>query len=99
MADKTWKRHERETAAIVGGQRQPNIGTRQEDVKHPLFSFQVKHRKTMPVWFTKAVDQARGDANNKIPIAVFCLSRQGIKTRRYFVIDEEAWMDLHGDPT
>ena len=92
----TWKRHEREVAAIVGGKREPNTGEPHEDVSHPLFSFQVKHRRKFPIWFRVALNQARNDAKEKIPVAVFAVSKQGIKTQRFFVLDEQAWLDLHG---
>lgn len=94
---RNWKHHERQVAKLCGAERQPNVGRPQEDCSHPLFSFQVKHREQMPQWFLEALDQARGDANGKVPVVVFCLSSQGIKTRRFFLVDEIGWLDLHGN--
>lgn len=99
MADKPWKRVERELAALVGGIRQPNTGGHHEDVSHTLFSFQVKKRNSMPDWFTQAIKQAINDApSGKVPTTVFALTKRGRgnKTEWFFVLDLDAWLDLHG---
>lgn len=42
------------------------------DIKHPWFSLEVKHGKSIPVFFTKAMAQARASVRkNQTPVVVF----------------------------
>jgi len=94
-----WKRHERQVAALLGkgSKRIPNSGYGQPDVSHDLFGVEVKHRKSFPSWLQEAVAQARTNCpSTKVPLTVFCVSKRGQKTQRYFVLDQVAWLDLHG---
>lgn len=52
MRTKTWKNTERKVAQIVGGDRVGNSGKNTEDVEHPIFSIEVKHRAGIPLLIT-----------------------------------------------
>jgi hypothetical protein len=74
VTDKTWKKIERQVAALLGGERVPVTGRQRgsaPDVTHPVLSIEVKHRKELPDWLLDALRQAeasrRGD---QIPIAI-----------------------------
>ena len=74
MTDKNWKRSERRTAAIVGGERIPVSGRARGDVPdiaHPWLSIEVKHRKSLPNWIIDAMSQARAAArSDQLPCAI-----------------------------
>lgn len=73
MADKTWKKAEREVAARIGGVRTANhaLGLKTPDCESDWLSVEVKHRKTLPAWLVGALDQARRNAApGKLAIAV-----------------------------
>jgi hypothetical protein len=74
MPTRTWKHTERAVAAKLGGKRQHFEA---EDISHPIWSVQVKHRS--PANYPKRVsdwlNQARVDApEGKIPLLVIHLS-------------------------
>lgn len=98
MGNQGWKRVERELAAIMGGKRLPSNGSAQPDVVvEGMFSVESKARQSMPDWFIDAVEQARRSAfAGTVPVTVFQWHRPGIKTRRFFVLDERSWAELHG---
>lgn len=52
MNRNTWKQHERDIAADLGGRRIPVSGIDRDgaDVLTPLFAVQVKVRKALPSW-------------------------------------------------
>lgn len=62
MADKRWKRAERDIAALLGGVRLPNTGYGQPDVIAGRLAVQLKTKAQLPAWFTDAVDQNIRDA-------------------------------------
>lgn len=68
----TWKRRERQVAAILGGKRTGPTGRDDVDVQHPLVAVEVKARKALPVWAMQCLEQARSarSAGGKPPIAV-----------------------------
>jgi len=74
MADKAWKRTERQVAALLGGTRVPMTGRARgstPDVTHPLLAVEVKHRKSIPAWLRDAVDQAQASVRGaQLPIVV-----------------------------
>jgi len=51
-ARSTWKQHERDVAADLGGRRIPVTGVDRNgaDVETPLFAVQVKVRRALPAW-------------------------------------------------
>jgi len=74
MTDRAWKRTERRTAAILGGERVPITGRQRgdaPDVAHPWLSIECKHRKRLPVWIIDAMSQARAAArSDQLPVAI-----------------------------
>lgn len=76
MADKAWKRHERETARLLGGQRHRVTGLERgaaPDVEHDHLSIECKLRDKFPKIWRSALDQAEASSKNsdKVPIAVY----------------------------
>lgn len=58
MNAQRWKRQEREVAAALGGDRLPNAGRGQPDVRAVLqngipLAIQVKTRLELPAWLTR----------------------------------------------
>jgi hypothetical protein len=72
MTEKAWKATERKIASCLGGQRIPVNGRGdQPDIAHPALSIECKHRRTIPVSHTGALEQARKSATkDELPIAV-----------------------------
>lgn len=67
----TWKAVERRVASISGGKRVGATGRNTEDVAHSAFSFEVKHRATLPTWLTATYSQAKRNAPiGKTPLVV-----------------------------
>jgi hypothetical protein len=55
----TWKHAERQIARRLGGRRVPVSGRAgQPDIAHSWLSIEVKHRRRLPQWLTKALLQA-----------------------------------------
>jgi hypothetical protein len=101
-----WKRHEREVAEQLGVRRNPNSGEGRADIDAPPFSIQHKlHAKSLPAWFTEAMEQAKRDAGcDDIPVVVHSLSQKGKPTQRWVVMEWEGFhscydfiMDLERD--
>jgi hypothetical protein len=70
MRTNNWKNVEREVARLFGGKRTGNNGDSRRDVEHPIFSIEVKHRKTFPDWLHSAYGQADREKEHRIPIVV-----------------------------
>lgn len=74
MSDKTWKAIERRVADYFGGVRVPVTGRQRgsaPDIQHDFFSFEVKHRKTLPEWLFDAINQAEESrTNGQVPLVV-----------------------------
>jgi hypothetical protein len=68
----TWKHAERQIAKRLGGRRVPVTGRAgQPDVAHPWLSIEVKHRRRLPQWLIKAMEQAERSATpGQLPLAV-----------------------------
>ena len=98
MGDKPWKRAERQVAAALGTTRNPNNGRRQADIDAGPFAVEHKTRKTIPAWLTSALRQASASADGRTPIVVLTHVRQGVKAKRYVVLDFSDWAAWHGDP-
>lgn len=103
MADRTWKRIERCIAQRLGGERVPVSGRQRgdnPDIRHPLLSLEVKHRKLLPDWLHEAMGQAvASQRNGQIPTVVLHQNRQQISDS--FVVirlsDFVEWFDPKGD--
>ena len=92
MSERTWKRAEREIAAVLGGTRVPITGRQRgdvPDVEQEWFAVEVKHRGRLPAFIHDAMDQAEAAAvgTDKVPLVV--LHEKGM---RY--IDSYAMMRL-----
>ncbi len=88
MSGARWKNQERAVAGLFGGQRLPNIGRGQPDVRLPGWGLQVKTRHELPAWLWSAVQQAERDAGpDERPAVVLCEVRPGVKARRLVVLD------------
>jgi len=84
MADKSWKRAERDIASLFGVRRNPNNGERREDISHTRLSVEVKHGAQIPKLIIDAMKQARKNApEGRIPIVA--LHPKG-SHRRYAVL-------------
>ncbi len=102
MSTQRWKRAEREIATALGGQRLPNTGRGNPDVltTDGRYAVQVKTRETLPTWLTDAVEQAKRDAGDRLPLVVLNEVTQGKKARRLIVLDFDVWAVLsHGART
>ena len=66
----TWKHCERTIASLLGGVRTGCNGESRRDVEHPLWSIEVKHRKSLPEWLHSAMDQAIIEAEHRVPMVV-----------------------------
>lgn len=58
----------------MGGRRVPVTGRQRgdaPDVEHPIFSIEVKHRETLPVWLYEAMGQAEASVRGEqIPLVI-----------------------------
>jgi hypothetical protein len=62
MRSTAWKRHERQTAQLLGGKRNcrgADFGQSIADVEHPVFSVEVKYRKKLPQLWREGLAQAK----------------------------------------
>ncbi len=97
VSGQRWKAQERAVAAALGGQRLPNTGASQCDVRAPGWAVQVKSRTALPAWLWSAVEQATRDAGlDERPALVLCEVRPGVKARRLVVLDLELFAALIG---
>jgi len=96
MSGQRWKAQERQVAKALGGQRLPNNGRGQPDVRAPgNLAVQVKTRTTLPGWLWSALDQAERDAApDETPIVVLSQVQAGRKARRVVCLDIDAFVAL-----
>ena len=92
MADKAWKRQERQVAAKMGSRRNPNTGESRIDIDAGPFAVEHKARRRLPGWLTGALRQARDGADGRTPIVVLSEVRQGVKAQRYVLLSLEDWL-------
>lgn len=97
MADKRWKKWEREVAKVLGGIRIPTSGSAQfpgeeGDVYHPKFEIECKDRTKMETvtWFMEVVGRAK--KSGKIPI--LALKRKGQRGGKLVVLRIEDFLAL-----
>ncbi len=94
----TWKHVERAVAKRLGGQRVPVSGRAgQPDIAHSWLAIEVKHRRKLPQWLTKALEQAEQAARpGQLPIAV--LHQHGDRySESLVVLRLAAFQDWFGD--
>ena len=95
MSGARWKSQERAVAVALGGQRLPNVGAGQCDVRAPGWAVQVKTRRELPAWLWAAVAQAERDAGpGERPAVVLSEVSQGRKARRLVVLDFDLFCAL-----
>lgn len=73
MTSTAWKDLERTTAKALGGTRNSrggDFGKSAPDVEHSLFTIETKYRKTLPVFLTRGIAQARSYSKTKTPLLV-----------------------------
>jgi len=101
MSGQRWKAQERQVAKALGGQRLPNIGRGQCDVRAPGWALQVKTRTALPGWLWAAMDQAERDVGpDEAPAVVLCEVKAGRKAKRLAVLDFDRFAALiAGGPT
>lgn len=100
MADKNWKRAEREIAKRIGGERVPITGRIRgsaPDIEHEWLSVECKQRRRLPAWIKDAMSQAKASARgHQLPIAV--LHESGLPYSRSLVVLElQAFVDHFGE--
>lgn len=81
----SWKHVERETAALLGGERVPVTGRARgsaPDVEHPWLAVEVKTTKRLPALIVKAMAQADASAE-------FCRRRTGKRKMPVVVIHQD----------
>jgi hypothetical protein len=94
-----WKAFERRLAADCGGRRIPVTGIDRNgaDVTHPLFHFQLKLRKSIPVWLWGWLAGIVGTATDAGKIGVLVLKRPRQRDTEALVVLRWAdWVALHG---
>jgi len=94
---RTWKRHESEVAALMGGKRQPCTGGHHADVLTPCFAVECKARTRLPEWLKDAMAQAvRSATEGRTPLVVLTEVQQGRRAERFVLIRMADWLDWHG---
>ncbi|MBC7242627.1 MAG: hypothetical protein H5T60_09305 [Anaerolineae bacterium] len=81
MAEKAWKRTEREVAKRLGGQRIPVSGRARgsaPDVATTWAAIEVKSRRKLPLWLLDAIAQAEAAAKPG-QVAVAILHQHGCR--------------------
>jgi hypothetical protein len=74
MSERAWKRNERAIAARLGGTRVPVTGRQRgdaPDIAHPVYSVEVKARKSLPTWLHTAMMQAiAAQRGGQMPVVI-----------------------------
>ena len=93
MADRPWKRAERQAAAALGGVRSGPTGRNSPDVSGVELSPEVKYQKRYAL---RAADLAQARAN-ALPGKPWCLILKQHRTRGALVIMElDTFKDIYG---
>ena len=85
------------TAARIGdeGEFMPHeYTTHGGGVSRIANTIEHKARKALPTCLTAALRQAREGSGGRIPVVVLSEVRQGVKARRYVLLDFEDWLAL-----
>lgn len=86
-----WKRTERRVATVIGGKRitvaeDLQSGGQLDDVGHPVFQIQVKHRKTLSLGEMQRIfDKTAEHAANRGRVPLLVIKRSG-KSRLYAIL-------------
>ncbi len=97
MAEARWKRHERQVARALGGERAPVSGRPSPDALTERWAVEVKVRRVLPRWLTTALSQveAGARASGRLPLLVLVHSPgRGRKARRFAVMPLEELVAL-----
>ena len=89
MTDKLWKRHERATAAALGGRRVPITGRQrgdEPDVMHDQLSIECKHKQSIPKWIDDAMDQAEASIKNPEQVPIVVIHGKGRRRENDYVM-------------
>lgn len=100
MADKAWKRSEREAARDLGVQRIPVTGERHgADFATATHSYQLKVRRALPTWIFDWLDGICLSAKVAGKSGVLVLNRPRRRRSEALVVVRWAdWCDLVGTP-
>lgn len=80
MADKAWKRNERQIAEYIGGKRVPITGRQRgdaADIDHEWLSVEAKLRQSIPNWILDGMDQAEASQKDSGYLPVLVLREKG----------------------
>lgn len=97
--DRGWKQFERRTSRDMGCERQPVTGERggADNAAHPLFAFQMKLRRSLPVWLFRWLDGITSTATRDGKVGVLVLKRPRLEDGDAVVVLRwRDWVDLHG---
>lgn len=100
MPDKAWKAFERRVARLFGTTRLGPVGREGPDVVTQLFAVECREHKTVSYSEIEAwVAEVRRDSPAHL-VPVLAVRRRRGRGRALaptlFVLDEQAWLDLHG---
>ena len=89
MADRAWKRNEREIAKYIGHAERVPITGRQRgdrpDIEHYWLSIEAKLRESLPAWIHDAMRQAEAAARpRQLPVTI--LRQKGTNVRDALVV-------------
>lgn len=100
MADRHWKRHERNSAALIGGTRYWANAGEQIDVESSWAVGQCKHVKTLSLAALEALAlEAERQGDQKAKVGLVIVRRRagrGIRTPRLVVLTESAFRAMNG---
>jgi hypothetical protein len=98
-ARSTWKSYERRVAADLGGKRIPVTGIDRDgaDVECPMFSVQIKLRRSLPDWLWSWLGGIVATARTQQKIGILVLRTPRMKDADALVVLRFSdWQDLHG---
>lgn len=99
MADKRWKRVERDLAKDMGVRRIPVTGIDRHgaDFEDAIACYQVKSRRAIPGWLWEWHQGIQGTATAKDKAGVVVLHQPGQdRAKALVVLTWKDWTDLHG---
>jgi hypothetical protein len=83
MADKAWKKNERDIANYIGGVRVPITGRQRgsaPDISHMWLGVEVKLRQTVPGWIHEGMEQAQAaSVGHQMPVLIIRQKGQKIQ--------------------
>ena len=94
MRTQNWKNVERQAAKLFGGIRTGCNGESRRDIEHLDLSIEVKHRKTLPDWIHKAMEQAEREKEHRIPM-VYLHERNMKFEDGYVIIRAKLFVEIY----